>query len=70
MPKWPQGQKRPADVIGAAVVGRIASGEIEEAIKRAAAALGSRGGRARAAALSKRKRKEIARKAAQIRWKT
>ena len=31
MPKGPQGQKRPADVIGAAVmVGRIATGEVEE----------------------------------------
>jgi hypothetical protein len=31
MPKGPQGQKRPADVIGAAVlVGRIATGEAED----------------------------------------
>ncbi len=31
MPKGPQGQKRPADVIGAAViVAKIAAGEIEE----------------------------------------
>jgi hypothetical protein len=31
MPKGPRGEKRPADVIGAAVmVGRIATGEIEE----------------------------------------
>ena len=74
MPKGPQGQKRPADVIGAAVmVGRIATGEIEEApepVKSAAAELGSRGGKARAAALSKRKRKEIARNAAAKRWKS
>jgi hypothetical protein len=34
MPKGPRGEKRPADVIGAAVmVGRIATGEIEEAPK-------------------------------------
>lgn len=32
MPKGPKGQKRPADVIGAAVmVAKIATGEIEEA---------------------------------------
>jgi hypothetical protein len=31
MPRGPKGEKRPADVIGAAVmVGRIATGEIEE----------------------------------------
>jgi hypothetical protein len=31
MPKGPQGQKRPADVIGAAImVAKIATGEIEE----------------------------------------
>jgi hypothetical protein len=31
MPKGPQGQKRPADVIGAAVmVGRIATGEAQD----------------------------------------
>jgi hypothetical protein len=31
MPKGPQGQKRPADVIGAVVmVGRIATGEIAD----------------------------------------
>jgi hypothetical protein len=32
MPKGPRGQKRPADVIGAAImVGKIATGEIDEA---------------------------------------
>ena len=31
MPKGPQGQKRPADVIGLAVlIGRIATGEVED----------------------------------------
>ena len=71
MPKGPQGQKRPADVIGNAVhVMRIATGEIEEtpAQRSAAAELGSKGGKARAAALSKTKRKEIAKKAAAKRW--
>ena len=71
MPKGSRGEKRPADVIGAAVkVMRIATGEETEeiAVKSAAAELGSRGGKARAAKLSKKKRAEIARKAAQSRW--
>jgi hypothetical protein len=71
MPKGPKGEKRPADVIGAAVkVMRIATGEETEeiAVKSAAAELGSRGGKARAKALSKKKRVEIARKAATKRW--
>ncbi len=72
MPKGPQGQKRPADVIGNAVkVMRIATGEEEEAasVKSAAAELGSLGGKARAASLTKKKRAEIAKKAAAARWK-
>jgi hypothetical protein len=73
MPKGPQGQKRPADANARAVmVARIATGEIEETpepVKSAAAELGSRGGKARAAALSKKKRSEIAQKAAEKRWK-
>jgi hypothetical protein len=71
MPKGPRGEKRPAEVIGAAVkVMRIATGEETEEItvKSAAAELGSRGGKARAAKLSKKKRAEIARKAAAKRW--
>jgi hypothetical protein len=71
MPKTPTGAKRPADVIGNAVhVMRIATGEIEEKPepKSAAAELGSKGGKARAAALSKTKRKAIAKKAARSRW--
>ncbi len=72
MPKGPQGQKRPADVIGAAVlVGRIATGEAEETKplpKSAAAELGSKGGKARAKNLSRKARKEAAKKAATARW--
>ena len=55
MPKGPQGQKRPADVIGNAVkVMRIATGEEEEEYEDdgkdpAAKALGAKGGKARAA---------------------
>ncbi len=77
MPKGPKGQKRPADVIGNAVmVARIATGEITEdsdaqPVKNAAAAeLGRLGGQARAKKLGKKRRAEIARKAARKRWKT
>jgi hypothetical protein len=76
MPKGPQGQKRPGDVIGAAVMAaKIATGEIVEPVEpdegkdKAAQAMGRKGGAARAASLSRRKRTEIARKAAAARWK-
>jgi hypothetical protein len=73
MPRGPKGEKRPADVIGAALmVGKIATGEIEEGgepATRAAAALGKRGGKARAASLTPEQRTEIARAAAAARWK-
>lgn len=71
MPKGPQGQKRPADVIGAAIrVAKIATGEEEdeEEEKSSAAELGSKGGKQRAAKLSAARRKEIARNASKIRW--
>jgi hypothetical protein len=71
MPKGPQGQKRPADVIGAAVmVARIATGEVEDKITQKAYTreAGRIGGKARAVKLSAKKRKEIARKAAKVRW--
>jgi hypothetical protein len=75
MPKGPRGEKRPADVIGNAVmVMKIATGEIEETAPAddgkdpAAKALGSRGGKARAEKLSKKQRSEIARKGAKARW--
>jgi hypothetical protein len=55
------------------MVAKIATGEIEDQtdplLASAAAQLGSKGGRARAAKLSKEQRAEIARKAAQKRWK-
>jgi hypothetical protein len=76
MPRGPKGEKRPADVIGNAIhVMRIATGEIEETLTEdgknaAAVALGRMGGKARAAGLSARKRKEIAKKAAKTRWGT
>lgn len=76
MPKGPRGEKRPADVIGNAIkVARIATGEEEEETltedgkDKAAVSLGKRGGAARAEALSKTRRSEIAKAAAAKRWK-
>jgi hypothetical protein len=68
MPKGPQGQKRPADVIGCAVhVAKIATGEIEERTNHPQPAK-KRSGRARAAALTPDRRSEIASIAAKARW--
>jgi hypothetical protein len=73
MPKGPRGEKRPADVIGAAVkVMRIATGEEEddrEATASAAAQLGKLGGAARARKLTSEERQAIAQKAANARWR-
>lgn len=75
MAKGPKGKKRPADVNQRAVmIAKIATGEIEDKVtddgkNAAAVALGRMGGKARAAAISTRKRKEIAKKAAAARWK-
>ena len=74
MPRGPKGEKRPADVIGAAVmIGKIATGEIEDITTEdgkiaAAVALGRMGGKARAEGMSAKRRKEIAKKAAAKRW--
>lgn len=74
VPKGPHGQKRP-DVIGAAIMAaKIVTGEIDETTEedgkdKAAVALGRKGGAARAASLSKKKRAEIAKKAAAARWR-
>lgn len=75
MPTGPNGEKRPADVIGnAVIIARIATGEIEDEIEEnnekdpAAQELGKKGGKARAESLTPKRRAEIARKAAQKRW--
>ena len=72
MPKGPRGEKRPADAIGLAVmIGKIATGEIEderEGLSSAAAQLGSKGGKARAESMTRERRVEIAKKAASARW--
>ena len=74
MPKGPRGEKRPGDVIGAAImVAKIATGEVEDNATPADKAHHSRGGKkggaARAASLSASERTQIARKAAEARWK-
>jgi hypothetical protein len=74
MPKGPQGQKRPADTVAAAIKNaKILTGEIEEDMgdsgkDKAAQELGRKGGAARREKLSPERRAEIARKAAQKRW--
>ena len=75
MPTGPKGERRPADVIGAAImVAKIATGEIEDTTperrtKERARQGGLRGGNARALKLTKEQRSEIARVAAEARWK-
>jgi hypothetical protein len=76
MPTGPKGQKkrRPSDVVGNAVhVMRLATGQIAEEptpLKDAAARLGGiKGGKARAKALTPEQRADIARLAAEARWK-
>jgi hypothetical protein len=72
MPKGPNGEKRPADAIGLAVlVGKIATGEVEDErddLKSAAAQLGSKGGKKRAENMTPERRSEIASMAAKSRW--
>ncbi len=75
MPIGPNGQKRPADVIGCAVmVAKIATGEIEDELEpeqphlQARQMAGKKGGKARAEALSPERRSEIAAQAASARW--
>jgi len=75
MPSGPKGEKRPADANArAAVIAKIATGEIKDMTTKdgknaAAVALGRMGGKARAEGLTKKRRKEIARMGAAIRWK-
>lgn len=72
MPKGPNGQTRPADAIGLAVhVARIATGEIEDTTLKQPAkrASGLAGSMARSDSLSEEDRREIAKLAAEVRWK-
>ncbi|MAS45434.1 MAG: RNA-binding protein [Rhodobacteraceae bacterium] len=71
MPRGPKGEKRPADVIGNAVlIARIATGEAQDtSLKQPAKRKsGLAGGKARAERLTAEERSEIARKAAERRW--
>jgi hypothetical protein len=77
MPRGPKGQKRPADVIGNATAPKSSCSSpvamratlIDDGKDPAAKLLGSRGGRARAKALTPKRRQEIAHIAARARWK-
>lgn len=67
MPTGPQGQKRPVDAVANAVmVGRIATGEMSEAVvpRKTRAS----GGLARSERLTPTRRSEIAKSAANARW--
>ncbi len=76
MPRGPKGERRPADVNARAVmIARIATGEIDDSPPDdgkdpAAKALGKKGGAARAKSMTPERRAEIAKKAAEKRWKT
>ena len=73
MPKGPRGEKRPADASGRAVmIGKIATRAIEherDQLSSAAAELGRKGGKKRAENMTAERRKEIAKKAAEERWR-
>jgi hypothetical protein len=71
MPRGLKGEKQPADAIGCAVmVGKIATGEIEESLSPNLVERARMGGNARMGALSQQKRSEIATRAASARWNT
>lgn len=71
MARGPRGEKRPPDVIGAAIkVAKIATGELtdERSTKSGRVRSGEAGASARAEKLSPERRSEIATEAASIRW--
>lgn len=72
MPKGPNGEKRPADAIGCAVmVARIATGEQEDTgyVSKNRRKSGVAGAKARMESTDAKRRSEIATKAAQARWR-
>lgn len=72
MPKGPNGQKRPADVIGTAVmVGKLATGEESDAGAKEPCKpkSGLAGAEARAEKLTGDERSKIAKRAAEARWR-
>lgn len=71
MPKGPKGEKRHADTVqNAMLVGRIATGEVEDVPSKAPnrAKGGKVGGMSRAESLSAEDRSKIAKKGAAARW--
>jgi hypothetical protein len=74
MAKGPRGERRPAGVNARAVmIAKIATGEVIDPLpvdkNPAAQEFGRKGGQARAKSMSARRRKAIAKKAAQTRWR-
>jgi hypothetical protein len=70
MPKGPKGEKRPADVIGAAImVAKIATGELTDTVPSKRRKGGKKGAKERAKKLTPEQRSEVARLAALARWK-
>lgn len=71
MPSGPRGEKRPADLVGCAVmVGRIATGEITEETRAPSGKVrsGLAGAKARTEKMTGEERSAVARKAAGVRW--
>lgn len=71
MPTGPRGEKRPADVIGAAVlVARIATGEVTEEVREPSGKVrsGLAGAKARAEKMTSEERSAVASRAAGARW--
>lgn len=68
MPRGPNGERRPADVVGCAVhVMKIATGEIEEELTENREGKVN-GGKARTEGMTPEERSELGRKAAMARW--
>jgi len=71
MPRGPKGEKRPGDVIGAAImVAKIATGEMDDDVPNESRRRGGlSGGKGRAQKMESEQRVAVARKAADVRWK-
>ncbi|CAN5196102.1 hypothetical protein BH10PSE11_BH10PSE11_36160 [soil metagenome] len=71
MPKGPKGERRPADTVkNAMLIGRIATGDIQESVNKTPnrAKGGKLGAAARVKAMSAEERSAQARKASESRW--
>ena len=69
MPRGPNGERRPGDVVGCAVtVAKIATGELEDELPSARRNGGLVGGQSRSEALTAEERSVIAKNAALTRW--